>query len=103
MVEIVVYFKKYLDLPLGSYLWRAVPLPVAIQAPFVALLLLIRTYAPPSSLLVFVALIAGALVPYAALAFRVAMSPTERRVFLGIAERLGLKLSPLFPEVAGDR
>ena len=103
VVEIVVYFKKYLDLPLGSYLWRAVPLPVAIQAPFVALLLLIRTYAPPSSLLVFVALIAGALVPYAALAFRVAMSPTERRVFLGIAERLGLKLSPLFPEVAGDR
>lgn len=103
VVEIVVYFRKYLDLALGSYLWRAVPLPILIQAPFVALLLLIRRYWPPTSLVVFFALIAAALIPYALLAFRVAMSPTERRVFLGIAERLGLKLSPVFPEVAGDR
>ena len=50
VVAVFVYFRRYLKLPLGSYLLRSMPLPFVIQIPFVAMLGLINVYSPPSTL-----------------------------------------------------
>ncbi len=95
-VAIVVYFRRYLKLPLGEYIRRSAPMPIAIQIPFIAALLLFKNYAAPSSLAVFFLEVAAALVPYCALVFSVCMTPVERRPVLQLAGKLGLKLSPRF-------
>ena len=95
-VAIVVYFRRYLKLSLSDYLKRSAPLPLLMQLPFIASLLLLRTYSPPSSLAVFFLQIAAALVPYAALSFMFCMTAPERRPLLRLAEKLGLKLAPRF-------
>lgn len=105
-IALFVYLRNYLHVPVGEYIWRSMPLPFLIQAPFVALLFVIRLYGQPASLLehysratsllIFFAEISAALIPYAALAFLFCMSQTERRAVLRIADKFGLKLSPRF-------
>lgn len=91
LFSLPIYFRRYLKLELGEYLRRAVPVPLAIQAPFVMLLLVIRNYGRPSSLLTFFSMIAAALVPYVWLAFWLCISKSERRVFMRLTERFRLK------------
>jgi O-antigen/teichoic acid export membrane protein len=94
-IAMVVYFKNHLRIPLSEYLRRSMPLPILVQVPFVALLLLLKRYRPPSSLLGFFVEVALALIPYAILCFAVCMSHTERQAFFRMAEKFRLKLSPL--------
>jgi O-antigen/teichoic acid export membrane protein len=93
---LVIYFRYLLGLPLGDYLRRSMPLPLVVQVPFVGLLVLLKTYSPPSSLVLFFLQMAAALVLYGVLAFFVCLSQAERRAFLRLAEKFGLKLSPRF-------
>ncbi|HEY6329215.1 MAG TPA: oligosaccharide flippase family protein [Blastocatellia bacterium] len=95
-VALIVYFKGFLNLSLADYLRRSCALPVVIQAPFLASLLLLFRYRPPQSLVMFFAEIGVALVPYAAAALIVCISRSERRAFFKIAESFGLRLSPRF-------
>jgi O-antigen/teichoic acid export membrane protein len=105
-IALFVYLKNYLQVPVGEYVQRSMPMPFLIQAPFVALLFVIRIYAQPAALLeqysratalvIFFAEIAAALIPYCVLVFLFCMSPTERRAVLKIADRFGVKLSPRF-------
>lgn len=95
-IAMVVYFRNHLRISLGEYLRRSMPLPVLVQVPFVVLLLLLKRYSPPTSLLSFFVEIAVALVPYAVLCFAVCMSHAERQAFFRIAEKFRLKLSPRF-------
>lgn len=92
---LVVYFRYYLKLGLGDYLRSAIPMPLLVQVPFVAALLLLKTYAPATSLMILFAQIAAAFVPYGCVAFLTCLSPRERRPFLLLAEKFGLKLSPM--------
>lgn len=105
-IALFVYLKKYLQVPIGEYVKRSMLMPFLIQTPFVGLLLVIRLYAQPvgllehynraSSLLIFFAEIAAALIPYGALAFLFCMGRAERQAVLKIADRFGVKLSPRF-------
>jgi O-antigen/teichoic acid export membrane protein len=105
-IALFVYLRNYLQVPVGEYVRRSMPLPFLIQAPFVALLFVIRIYGQPASLLehysratallIFFAEICAALIPYAALVFFCCMSQAERRAVLKIADKYGLKLSPRF-------
>lgn len=105
-IALFVYLKNYLRVPVGEYIWRSMPLPLLIQAPFVALLFVIRIYAQPTSLLeshsratallIFFAEVSAALLPYLALVFFFGMSRLERLALLKIADKFGLKLSPRF-------
>jgi O-antigen/teichoic acid export membrane protein len=95
-VALVVYCRNYIKIPLGEYLKRSALLPLLIQAPFVASLLILRANLPAGSLPAFFLEIGAALIPYSAIALLVCISPSERRAFLRIAERFGLKLSPRF-------
>jgi O-antigen/teichoic acid export membrane protein len=105
-IALFVYLKNYLQVPIGEYVKRSMLRPFLIQAPFVALLLLIRLYARPialleqynraTSLLIFFGEIAAALVPYCLLVFLFCMGATERRAVLKIADRFGVKLTPRF-------
>jgi O-antigen/teichoic acid export membrane protein len=95
-VAMVVYFRDHLRIPMGEYLARSVPLPLLVQAPFVALLVLLKRYSPPSSLAGFFVEVVVALVPYAILCFAVCMGRAERQAFLKTAGKLRLRLSPRF-------
>jgi O-antigen/teichoic acid export membrane protein len=105
-IALFVYLRNYLQVPVGEYVWRSMPLPFLIQAPFVALLFVIRIYGQPvtllegysraTSLLILFAEISAALLPYFVLVFLFCMSRTERRAVLLIADKFGLKLSPRF-------
>jgi O-antigen/teichoic acid export membrane protein len=105
-IALFIYLKNYLRIPVGEYVWRSMPAAFSIQAPFVALLFIIRVYGQPvmllerysraTSLLIFFAEIGAALLPYCVLVFAFCMSQTERRAVLKIADKFGLKLSPRF-------
>jgi O-antigen/teichoic acid export membrane protein len=96
IASLIVYFRFFLKLSLGDYLKRSCALPILIQAPFLLTLLLLAKYYPPQSLLSFFSEIFVALIPYGALALVVCISQSERRAFLRVAERFGLRLSPRF-------
>ncbi|HYP25368.1 MAG TPA: oligosaccharide flippase family protein [Blastocatellia bacterium] len=96
LVVLVIYIKYHLNLSLAEYLRRAVPMPLLMQIPFVSALLLLKGYSAPSSLPAFFLEIAVLFVPYGALAFSLCLSRDERRPFLKLAEKFGLKLSPRF-------
>jgi O-antigen/teichoic acid export membrane protein len=96
LVVLVIYFKHYLNLNILEYLRRAVPTPLLMQIPFVFALLVIKRYGAPSSLPIFFVEIALLFVPYGVLAFALCLSREERRPFLKLAEKFGLKLSPRF-------
>jgi O-antigen/teichoic acid export membrane protein len=94
--SLFIYYRYHFRLPLGDYLRRSIPAPLAAQVPFAALILLFKTYAPPSSLAMFFVEVTAAFLPYGALAFFFFLSSVERRPFLRLAEKFGLKLSPRF-------
>jgi O-antigen/teichoic acid export membrane protein len=96
LIATVTYFRRYIKIPLSGYLRRAAIWPLLVQAPFIISLLLLKVYAPPQTLLLFFLEIAAALVPYGGLALLVCTSPSERRAFLRVAERHGLKPVPRF-------
>ena len=89
-----VYFRHYLQQPLGAYLRQVALLPLLAQAPLVALLLAIKAWLLPTSLLMFFALTGLALLPYGVLAFLTCLGPDERRTFTQLAGKFGLKLAP---------
>lgn len=93
-VAIVVYFRHYLRLSLADYLRRSMPLPIVLQAPFVALLLLMKVYAAPASLIVFFGEVSVALVIYAALVLLFCVSAAERRAIWRVTEPFRLKKKP---------
>jgi O-antigen/teichoic acid export membrane protein len=105
-IALFIYVRNYLHLPVGEYAWRSLPMPFLMQAPFVALLLVIRFYGQPvslldgygraSALLIFFAEILAAMVPYGLLVFLFCMDRTERQALLKFADKFGLKLSPRF-------
>src|SRR5262249_23095183 len=77
IIGLIVYFRAYLKFPLGDYIYRSVLPPFALQVPFVGLLLLIKTYIPPSSIPLLFFEIAVALVPYIGLALMICTSSIE--------------------------
>src|ERR1051325_9701527 len=91
-VAVFVYVKKYLRISMREYVWRSMPLPLLIQAPFIALLFVIRLYQEPAALLerysraaallIFFAEVLAALIPYCLLVFLFCMNRTERRAVL---------------------
>jgi O-antigen/teichoic acid export membrane protein len=105
-IALFVYVKNYLHVAVGEYIRRSMPLPFLMQAPFVALLLVIRVYGQPTllldhygratSLVIFFAEVIAALIPYCVLIFLFAMNRTERRAVLKIVDKFGVKLSPRF-------
>jgi O-antigen/teichoic acid export membrane protein len=94
-----VYFRQ-LGLPLRDWVRQSMPGPLIAQAPFVALLIVLRLYALPSSLLWFLIVVGGALVLYAALVAAVCMSPAERFAFWRLTEALGLRPAPRYSSAA---
>lgn len=93
-VALVVYVRNCLHIPLGEYARRSMVAPILIQAPFVALLFLIKTYAPPASLWMFFAEIILALVPYGALVIFFCMTSAERRAILKLGGKTRLTRKP---------
>jgi O-antigen/teichoic acid export membrane protein len=91
-----IYYRYHFHLSLGEYLRRAVPLPALAQTPFIATLFLMKRYLPPSSLVMFFVEVSLAFIPYGALAFFFFLNSSERRPFLKLAEKFGLRLSPRF-------
>ena len=90
-IAIVVYFKNYLHVSLADYARRSIVMPLVLQAPFIALLFVIKTYGLPGSLVTFFAELAAACIPYLALVFFFCMSATERQAVFTIAERIGFR------------
>ena len=91
-----IYYRYHFHLSLGEYLRRAVPLPALAQMPFIATVFLMKRYLPPASLVMFFIEVAAAFIPYGALAFFFFLNSAERRPFLRLAEKFGLRLSPRF-------
>ncbi|HKV38189.1 MAG TPA: hypothetical protein VJX67_03170, partial [Blastocatellia bacterium] len=96
IVAMVVYFRRYLRLSLSHYLRRSCIWPVVIQGPFIIGILLLANYYPPPSLLVLFSEIAIATIPYSILAVAVCVSSSERRAFLKVAEKFGVRLTPRY-------
>lgn len=96
LAALPVYFRRYLTPPLGGYLRRSMLPPLLAQAPFVAALLALRNYAPPTTLLMFFGVVCAALLPYGVIAFITCTGPPERRAFRRFAEKLGFKPAPRF-------
>lgn len=88
-----IYFARHLNLSLKDYLKRSVPLPLAMQVPFLLLLFCISELARPRSLLIFFLEVGLALVLYGALALSFCASPAERRILLELIGRFKLKLA----------
>jgi O-antigen/teichoic acid export membrane protein len=93
---LAVYFRTFLKLSLPDYLKRSCVSPVLIQAPFVASLLIIRAYSPPTTLVSFFTTTAVACLPYFALTMLVCVTRAERRAFLQAIGKFTLLLRPRF-------
>jgi O-antigen/teichoic acid export membrane protein len=91
-----IYYRYHFHVSLGEYLRRSVPAPVLAQIPFIAAIFLLKRYLPPTSLAMFFIEVALAFIPYGALAFFFFLNSAERRPFLKVAEKFGLRLSPRF-------
>ncbi len=94
-IAIPVYF-RYLAIPLGEFVRNSIASPIVVQAPFIGLVLAIKYFSPPTTLLLFFVEISVAFSAYAVLAISVCLSKDERRAFLRLAERFGFKASPNF-------
>ncbi|MBV9868590.1 MAG: oligosaccharide flippase family protein [Abitibacteriaceae bacterium] len=88
-----IYIRQYLKVPLAPYLRQSMLLPVLIQPPYIALLLLLRHLAFPSSLWMFFGEIVLSLIPYGIMVFGVGMGQRERTAFLRLLSKSGLKFS----------
>ncbi len=88
---IPLYLRRYLEIPIGEHLRRAALPALAVQIPFVGLLLLMRATLPSPSLLIFFVQLAVLLIPYGVLVYLFCMTAAERLTFLRFARKLGLK------------
>lgn len=88
-----VYFRHYLQQPLGLFLRSALLLPVLAQLPFIGILLAIKIWWPLNSLIVFFLSITLALIPYGVIAALLCLGHDERRAFARIAGKFGIKFA----------
>jgi O-antigen/teichoic acid export membrane protein len=97
LIALPIYFRYYLKLSISEHLRRSLLAPLAIQPPFIAVLLLLKEYAPPSSLLMFFLATGITFMPYGVLAFLFCLSEPERQKFLSLTGKFGFKGSPRPP------
>ena len=90
VIAFPIYFRE-LGVSASDWIRRSMPRPLAVQAPFIALLIALRLYARPTSLFSFFAVTGAALIPYAILVAAFCMRPGERAAFYGIVRSLRLR------------
>lgn len=90
-VALPIYFRYHLHVALGEYLRRTMLVPVAIQPPFIALLLFLKHVVPPASIWGFFGEITLSLLPYGVLVYLTCMGPLERQAFARLLGRARLK------------
>lgn len=87
LISLPVYFHYHLKLSLGTYLRRAMLLPVVIQPLFAALLFAVARYARPFSIWSFFGEVALSFMPYGLLVYGVCMSPPEKQAFARLVSK----------------
>jgi O-antigen/teichoic acid export membrane protein len=95
-LALTVYFRRFLKLSLLNYLRQSCASAVLIQGPFVALLLIVRQYYTPTTLIAFFGAVAIAGLPYLGLAMLVCVTRAERGLFIQAIGRFTLLLRPRF-------
>lgn len=85
-----IFFKKYLHQSIVKFARRALVGALIAQVPFVALLLAIKIWIPPTSLGGFFLRTGAAFMAYGVLCFLFCLSDDERRTFARITEKFGL-------------
>jgi O-antigen/teichoic acid export membrane protein len=76
-----IYFRSYLQAPLGNFLRRSMLLPCLVQAPLIAALFFLKSLGVLTSLLWFFVLVGAAFLFYAVLVGVTCLSTAERRAF----------------------
>lgn len=87
-VALPLYFRS-LGVSLAGYFRRSILLPLTVQTPFLALVIAIKAYLQPASLILFFGEIALAGLPYLFVAWFVCISRTEREAFFRLGKRFG--------------
>jgi hypothetical protein len=95
-LALAVYFRMFLRLSLLDYLRRSCVSGILVQAPFIAALVIIRSYYTPATLAAFFGAVALAALPYFAITIFVCVTRSERRVFLKALSKFTLLFRPRF-------
>ena len=87
----IIFFKSYLQQPMGDFVRRALLGALLAQVPFAVLLGAIKEWIPPVSLGGFFFLVGLAFLVYGMLAFTLCLSEDEKQTFGRIKEKFGLR------------
>lgn len=87
LISLPVYFRHHLQMSLGTYLRRAMLLPVVIQPLFAALLFALKIYLRPFSIWSFFGEVALAFVLYGLLAYSICLGQSEKQAFARLVNR----------------